>query len=80
MGGGGGKRSVRFVYNSINLLNTISHDQLRVALFLFQISENSSTEWKYEMFWMLEEYKKKTFLPPPISIFERILQILKYLS
>ncbi|XP_075262366.1 transient receptor potential cation channel subfamily M member 3-like isoform X2 [Convolutriloba macropyga] len=44
-----------------------------------KISENSSTEWKYEMFWMLEEYKKKTFLPPPISIFERILQILKYL-
>ncbi len=42
------------------------------------ISENSSTEWKYEMFWMLEEYKKKTFLPPPVSIFERIIQILHY--
>ena len=42
------------------------------------ISENSSTEWKYEMFWMLEEYKKKTFLPPPFSMFERIFQLMKY--
>ena len=34
------------------------------------VAENSTIEWKNEMFLLCQEYSDKPVLPPPISIFE----------
>ncbi|XP_063713304.1 transient receptor potential cation channel subfamily M member 1-like isoform X4 [Symsagittifera roscoffensis] len=37
-----------------------------------EIVQKADMEWKTEMYWLMKDFKSKTFLPPPISIFETI--------
>ena len=48
---------------------------------MFETVEKNSIEiWKYQMYFLVMEYENKTFLVPPVSIFQHIFLVVRWIA
>nr|ACD54609.1 transient receptor potential cation channel protein-like protein [Adineta vaga] len=63
------------VISNVLLLNVL------IAMFnekILRVQEKSNELWRYQRFWLINEYKDKTVLPPPLNILCYLIQFLNY--
>ena len=55
---------------SIEIPSIFARNERCMTFFVEQVIQKSDVEWKTEMYWLMKDFKSKTLLPPPFSIFE----------
>ncbi|XP_053406588.1 transient receptor potential cation channel subfamily M member-like 2 [Mercenaria mercenaria] len=73
---------IKFLLAAYLLVGNILLLNLLIAIFSHvfdKVEKNSNEIWKYQMYFMVMEYEKKTALVPPLSLFEHVFLIVSWI-
>ena len=65
--------------NLPNVINSLNYISVYFSHVFDTIEQNSIEIWKYEMYFLVMEYDKKTSFVPPFSIFSHIFLFVRWL-
>lgn len=73
---------IKFLLAAYLLVGNILLLNLLIAIFSHvfdKVEKNANEIWKYQMYFLVMEYEKKTALVPPFSLFEHVFLILQWI-